>query len=101
MKRVCIIIICLTVILAVPCQAAADKIMLTITFTGASLLGGVYIVLHWIIVGTSQWEQSPAVSPALFYRDSDGWQVGYPRINLSEHGDSEYAPYLNIIRIEF
>jgi len=101
MKRVGIIIICLTVILVMPCQAAADKLSLTITFTGASVIGGVYIVLHWIIAGSSEWQQFPAISPALFYRDSDGWQAGCPRINLIEHGDSEYAPYLNIINIEF
>ena len=101
MKRVCIIIMCLTVILAMPCQASADKFMLTITFTGASVIGGVYIVLHWIIAGSSEWQPFPAVSPALFYRDSDGWQVGCPRINLIEHGDSEYASYLNIIKIQF
>ena len=101
MKRVCILLMCLTVILAMPCQASADELKLTITFAGATIIGGVYIVFHLIIAGSTGWQPFPAASPALFYRDSDGWQVGCPRINLIEHGDSEYAPYLNIINIQF
>jgi hypothetical protein len=112
-KRRISILICLmmlTQLLLIPAftaEAKADtRVMVTVSVGGVAC--GVYFFLH-LIFRSSMTMESYQYDTALFNHDDEGWQVGFPALNLiqDEHTDRLFpqnvpeALQMNFLKMRF
>ena len=93
--------ICLMCTITIPDQAKANDSRFTVTFAGATVIGGIYILISWSVSDSFDQHLYPFAHSALFNHDSNGWLVGVPEIKFTEHNKSYLTPYVDLFKIRF
>jgi len=97
----------LLLIPAFTAEAKADT-RVTITFTAGGVVCGAYFFLHFIFRSSMTMEPY-RYDTALFNHDDEGWQVGFPALNLTQnvHNDRLFPQndpetvQMNLLRVRF
>jgi hypothetical protein len=94
-------LICLMCTGLIPKQAEASDSRVTITFAGATVIGGVYVLISWSISDSFKWRHDFSPHSALFNFDSKKWFVGLPELKLVEHNNTHVTPCMDILKFRF
>jgi hypothetical protein len=98
-KTFLLVAVCMAVILTPAASAAADaNISVTIAIGGVAC--GVYFFVSYTVGYISGWKPSQTET-ALLHRGPKGWRFACPHLKFIADGRSSYAPYVEIINVQF
>ena len=87
-------------IFILPEKSLAGDSKITVTFAGATVIGGVYVLFSWGMSDDFKGRLPLTANSAFINHDSKGWYMGLPDLKLNEH-HSHITPYVKVLKIHF
>lgn len=93
--------LCTALILAPSGSSAASDVDVSVTIAiGGGVACGVYFFIAYTVNYLPDWKPFQTET-ALLNCGPEGWRVECPLLKLKEKGRSSYAPYVEIISVQF
>ncbi|MBN1847145.1 MAG: hypothetical protein JW932_01020 [Deltaproteobacteria bacterium] len=93
--------ICIIFLILTPLQAKAGDSRFTVTFAGATVIGGVYVLISWSVSDSYNHRISSIRHAALLNYDSKDWSIGMPDIKSIQFNNTHITPYVEVFKYRF
>ena len=99
-KTVLLAALCMALILIPAGTSAASDVNISVTIAIGGAACGVYFFVSYTVDHISGWKPFQTET-ALLHCGPEGWRVACPHLKFIEDSHSSYAPYVEIINVQF